>query len=76
MTYVPTHTNALRAPHGRKVADALAFFADNWTAFCQWRLRRQTERLIAGLSAETCKDIGWPSAADAQRSTERRLARM
>lgn len=76
MTYVSTNTNALRASHGRKVTNALAIFADAWTAFRQWRLRRETERLISGLSAETRKDIGWPSSADDLRRTERRLARM
>lgn len=76
MTYVSTNTHALRASHGRKVADALALFANAWTAFRLWRLRRETERLISGLSTDTLKDIGWPSGAEDRQRTERRLARM
>ena len=50
MTYVSTNTHALRASHGRKVADALALLANAWTAFRLWRLRRETERLIARMA--------------------------
>ncbi|MBO3760440.1 hypothetical protein J5J10_07400 [Ciceribacter sp. L1K23] len=77
MTYAPLHSDALREPHGRKVADSLAFIADAINAFRVWRLNRRTERLIASLPADICKDIGWPSAAaDDRRSPRGRLARM